>query len=132
MGNPAVARTKVAKSSTKQKTQPQLKRVGVTIPRYFTKPGENPLDQVTWTQRDSVISEPDGSVVFELKDAEVPETWSQLATDIVAAKYFRKAGVPGSGSETSVRQLITRVSHTLRGAGEDLRKAASAIVRIQR
>lgn len=55
------------------------------ITRKFTKDGMNPFDSVRWTRRSSKISNPDGSVVFEMKDAEVPETWSQLATDIMAA-----------------------------------------------
>ena len=44
----------------------------------------------------TVITNPDGSVVFQMDDVEVPASWSQLATDIVVSKYFRKAGVPGS------------------------------------
>ncbi|MBX3367296.1 MAG: adenosylcobalamin-dependent ribonucleoside-diphosphate reductase [Phycisphaeraceae bacterium] len=64
------------------------------ITRKFTKDGMDPFDSVRWTRRSSKISNPDGSVVFEMKDAEVPETWSQLATDIMVSKYFRKAGVP--------------------------------------
>ncbi len=137
MGNTAIARTKVTKagSTARKKTQPKLKRAGLAISRHFTVEGQDPLDQVTWTQRDAVITEPDGTVVFELKDAEIPESWSQLATDIATAKYFRKAGVPDAsrgapgtsgvgdaeptGRETSVRQLVYRVAHTLRVSGED-------------
>jgi hypothetical protein len=47
--------------------------------------------------RSSRITNPDGSVVFEMNDAEVPASWSQLATDIMVSKYFRKAGVPQDG-----------------------------------
>jgi ribonucleoside-diphosphate reductase alpha chain len=64
------------------------------ITRKFTKAGQDPFSTVEWTTRSSKISNPDGSVVFEMPDAEVPETWSQLATDIMVSKYFRKAGVP--------------------------------------
>ncbi|MFK7884486.1 MAG: hypothetical protein AB8F26_09935, partial [Phycisphaerales bacterium] len=64
------------------------------ISRRFTKEGQNPFASVEWTTRASRISNPDGSVVFEMNDAEVPDTWSQLATDIMVSKYFRKAGVP--------------------------------------
>src|SRR5690606_33871718 len=49
---------------------------------------------VEWAKRASRISNLDGSVVFEMNDAEVPASWSQLATDIMVSKYFRKAGVP--------------------------------------
>ena len=49
---------------------------------------------MSWSKRTSRITNPDGSVVFEMNDAEIPATWSQLATDIMVSKYFRKAGVP--------------------------------------
>ena len=72
------------------------------IQRKFTKDGQNPFDTVSWTTRSSKISNPDGTVVFEMPDAEVPETWSQLATDIMVSKYFRKAGVPEDGGENGL------------------------------
>jgi len=84
------------------------------IQRRFTKPGIDPLDEVRWERRESVIREPDGTVVFEMRDIEVPASWSQVATDILAQKYFRKAGVPqpdGSlGRETSARQVMRRLA----------------------
>ncbi len=49
---------------------------------------------MSWSKRTSRITNPDGSVVFEMADAEIPATWSQVATDIMVSKYFRKAGVP--------------------------------------
>ncbi|NNE44351.1 MAG: vitamin B12-dependent ribonucleotide reductase, partial [Gemmatimonadetes bacterium] len=71
-------------------------------------------------KRRSVITNPDGSVVFEMKDLEIPEGWSQLATDIVASKYFRKAGVPNElGREHTVAALVRRVARTIRRTGED-------------
>src|SRR6185436_18141594 len=69
------------------------------ISRKFTAEGVSPFDSVKWVKRSSKISNPDGSIVFKMDDAEVPETWSQLATDIMVSKYFRKAGVPQSGTE---------------------------------
>ncbi|MDO8642849.1 MAG: vitamin B12-dependent ribonucleotide reductase [Candidatus Woesearchaeota archaeon] len=86
--------------------------------RFFSTPGINPLDEQTYVKRTSLIKEPTGKVVFEMADCEVPSTWSQLATDIAASKYFRKAGVPGTGSESSARQLVFRIANTLREAGE--------------
>src|SRR5262245_43393503 len=92
---------------------------GVRVPRRYTRPGVDPLNEVRWDRRKTVITNPDGSVVFRMDDVEVPEEWSQLATDIVVSKYFRKAGVPGTpGHETSVRQVVYRIAHTLRVAGE--------------
>jgi ribonucleoside-diphosphate reductase alpha chain len=67
------------------------------VNRKFTTAGTDPFSTVKWVKRTSRITNPDGSVVFEMTDAEVPETWSQLATDIMVSKYFRKAGVPQDG-----------------------------------
>ncbi len=90
------------------------------VSRRLTEPDVNPLDPIEYEKRSSVITNPDGSVVFEMREVEVPRGWSQLATDIVVSKYFRKAGVPGTGRETSVRQVVTRVARTIREAGEKL------------
>ncbi len=89
------------------------------LERRQTTPGRNPLDQVEYVKKTSVITNPDGSEVFRMDHAEVPAEWSQLATDIVVSKYFRKRGVPDTGHETSVRQVMHRVARTIRGAGED-------------
>jgi len=93
---------------------------GVKVTRLFTKPGVDPLDEVGYERRDSVITDPDGTVVFKLKGAEIPASWSQLATDIAVSKYFRKAGIHGDAKrgETSARDLVHRVAHTIREAGE--------------
>ena len=64
------------------------------ITRRFTRRNEDVFGSVEWTTRTSRITNADGSVVFEMKDAEIPADWSQLATDIMVSKYFRKAGVP--------------------------------------
>src|SRR5438552_1070574 len=63
------------------------------IKRFFTQPGADPYQKIKFAQRTSRIVNPDGSVVFEAKDISVPEHWSQVAVDILAQKYFRKAGV---------------------------------------
>ncbi len=88
--------------------------------RVYTTPGIDPFETIEWDRRKSRISNPDGSTVFELKDLEIPKAWSQLATDIIASKYFRKAGVPGTGNEVSARQTVTRIARSLRKAGEEL------------
>src|SRR2546421_4498034 len=72
------------------------------ITRRFTKPGLDPFSSVEYEKRTSRITNPDGSVVFEMTDAEIPRQWSQLATDIMVSKYFRKAGVPQVDSETGM------------------------------
>ncbi|HEX4352755.1 MAG TPA: vitamin B12-dependent ribonucleotide reductase, partial [Polyangiales bacterium] len=89
---------------------------------HFSRPGIDPLEAVSYEQRDSVITNPDGSIVFELRGAEIPKEWSQLATDIAVSKYFRKAGINGDAKrgERSARELVYRVAHTIREAGERL------------
>ncbi|NUM88925.1 MAG: vitamin B12-dependent ribonucleotide reductase [Bdellovibrionales bacterium] len=94
--------------------------------RRHTRAGINPLDEITYEKRASKIKNPDGSIVFETKDAEIPSDWSQLASDIAISKYFRKAGVPRTGSETSVKQLVYRIAHTIREHGENNSYFASA------
>ena len=72
--------------------------------RHFTQPGVDPLEAgapgegrmpLVYERRSSIITNPDGSVVFKMEGAEIPAGWSQLATDIVVSKYFRKAGLHG-------------------------------------
>jgi ribonucleoside-diphosphate reductase alpha chain len=97
---------------------------GLSVPRHFTSPGENVYEMIEWTTKRSVITEPDGSIVFEAKAVEVPSTWGQLATDILASKYFRRAGVKDPktgelGPETSARQVVDRICTTFRRFGED-------------
>lgn len=91
---------------------------GLKLERYFTREGVNPLDQIEYTHRTSVITNPDGSVVFKMDNVEVPKDWSQLATDIIVSKYFRKAGVPNTGHEVSAKQVVYRIAHSIRVAGE--------------
>ncbi len=64
------------------------------IERYYTKAGQDPLTSIDFTKRLSEIKNPDGSTVFKMEDVSVPSGWSQVATDIIAQKYFRKAGIP--------------------------------------
>ncbi|MHC4446407.1 MAG: vitamin B12-dependent ribonucleotide reductase, partial [Planctomycetota bacterium] len=104
------------------------------ITRRFTKPDKDVYDAVEWEKRTSRITDADGKVVFEMLEAEVPTAWSQLATDIMVSKYFRKAGIPQvnedgtprvdeagkvvTGSETSARQVINRLVGCWRHWGE--------------
>jgi ribonucleoside-diphosphate reductase alpha chain len=64
------------------------------INRFFTESNKDPLSSLEFVKRTSEIKNPDGSVVFKMEDVKVPKQWSQVATDIIAQKYFRKAGVP--------------------------------------
>ena len=64
------------------------------IKRRFTTAGKSPYANIPFRRATSEIKNPDGSVVFKLENFAVPEHWSQVAADILAQKYFRKAGVP--------------------------------------
>jgi ribonucleoside-diphosphate reductase alpha chain len=64
------------------------------IERRYTKEGQSPYADVEFRLATSEIRNPDGSVVFRADDVEVPTAWSQVASDVLAQKYFRKAGVP--------------------------------------
>ena len=90
---------------------------GLVIRRHFTTAGADPFDAVQWERRSAVIQDEKGKVVFEQHDVEIPAAWSQLATNVVVSKYFR--GALGSPErEHSIRQMIGRVVHTIRGGGE--------------
>ena len=103
---------------------------GLQFIRRFTRENVNVFDQFEYDYRTSVIRNPSGEVVFEMNNVEVPRQWSQIATDILAQKYFRKAGVPqpdGSlGRETSVKQVAHRLAHCWRVWGERNEYFASA------
>ncbi|MDQ3043539.1 MAG: vitamin B12-dependent ribonucleotide reductase [Chloroflexota bacterium] len=123
-----------AATATKPPSGPEQPGGGIGIARRFTQAGVDPFSTVTWTTRTSRITNPDGSVVFEMADAEVPTTWSQVATDIMVSKYFRKAGVPQCdaagmvladdtgnpvlGPERSAKQVIGRLAGAWRHWGE--------------
>lgn len=99
-------------STNKKNNKPES--AGLTFERRFTKDNQSPYDQFTYEKRSSVIRNPTGDVVFEMKDVEVPEAWSQVATDILAQKYFRRTGVPQPdgtlGREQSVKQVVHRLA----------------------
>jgi len=103
------------------KTKTTAKK-GLEFSRRFTKDNVSPFNQFDYDYRDSVIKNPNGEKVFEMTNVEVPKQWSQIATDILAQKYFRKAGVPqadGSlGRETSVKQVAHRMANCWRVWGE--------------
>jgi ribonucleoside-diphosphate reductase alpha chain len=95
---------------------------GLKFDRHFTSDKVNVYDSFEYDYRTSVIRNPSGEVVFEMTNVEVPKQWSQIATDIIAQKYFRKAGVPqpdGSlGRETSAKQVAHRMANCWRVWGE--------------
>ena len=92
-------------------------RLSIGINRHFTQPEVHPYDMIKWEKRDARISNwKDGSVAFEQRDVEFPDTWSLNATNIVSQKYFR--GTPGTSErEVSLRQVIDRVADTIANWG---------------
>ncbi|HLF13741.1 MAG TPA: vitamin B12-dependent ribonucleotide reductase [Bacteroidota bacterium] len=92
-------------------------RKGLTIRRYFTKPGVHPFDEIEWEFRSAVIANERGETIFEQRDIEVPKSWSMTATNVVVSKYFHgKLGTPER--ETSIRQIVERVATTITGWGK--------------
>jgi ribonucleoside-diphosphate reductase alpha chain len=105
-------------STAKQKDS---KAKGLAFQRHYTREGVDVFDLFEYDYRSSVIRNPNGEKVFEMTDVEVPAHWSQIATDILAQKYFRKAGVPGPdgslGRETSIKQVAHRLADCWRTWG---------------
>jgi ribonucleoside-diphosphate reductase alpha chain len=103
----------MGKNISKKATAPGGK--GLKVDRYFSKEGKNVYDLFKYEKRSSVIRNPSGDAVFEMNDVEVPASWSQVATDILAQKYFRKAMVPqpdgSTGSEKSIKQVAHRMAN---------------------
>ncbi len=95
---------------------------GLQFRRRYTSDEVSVFDLFEYDYRTSVIRNPSGEIVFEMNNVEVPKQWSQIATDILAQKYFRKAGVPqpdGSlGRETSSKQVAHRLANCWKAWGE--------------
>ncbi len=84
---------------------------------YFSRPDGHPFDDIEWEQREASITNEKGEIIFKQSDVEVPKFWTQLATNVVVSKYFH--GQLGTEErETSVRQLINRVSRTIADWGQ--------------
>lgn len=128
------------KTIKKRGRRPKVEK-GLRFEKYFTKGEENPLDSVEYSQRSCKIVNPDGTVVFEMNDVEVPKSWSKIASDILISKYIRKNGVPqydkfgnevldkdGNvkvGGEKSAKQVVKRLASCWRGWGEQYKYFAS-------
>ena len=108
----------------------KTEKKGLKFDRFFTQEGKTAFDLFEFDLRSSVIRNPKGDAVFEMHNVEVPKGWSQVATDILAQKYFRKAGVPqpdGSlGGERSIKQVAHRLADCWKSWGERYGYFASA------
>ena len=132
----ASAKQATAKSSARKQAVENIKKAkkGLEIKRHFTATRQDPLNEVLYESRSCKIVNPDGTVVFEAKDIEVPKNWSRVATDILISKYLRKSGVPQFdshgilikdkdgkphlGGEKSVKQVVNRLAKCWRWWGE--------------
>lgn len=88
---------------------------------HFLDAKQDPYTQVKWVKHKIVISDTN-LANNRTQEVEAPENWSAFAIEIAANKYFRRTGVPKTGSENSIRQMIYRVAHTIRKSGESLGK----------
>jgi ribonucleoside-diphosphate reductase alpha chain len=90
----------------------ETERRGICVDRYFTREGTHPYDEVEWERRTASIAGQSGEAVFSQEGVEVPKSWSQTATNIVAQKYFRGPSATQE-REDSVRQMLNRVVDTI-------------------
>ena len=98
------------------------KKGGLVFHRVFSNPAICPFDQIEWDLRNALITDDSGKVIFKQENVEVPKSWSPLATKIAVSKYFYGDIANGTdphrgGRETSVRQLIHRVTRTITDCG---------------
>ena len=111
-GNGNGAKTKPTTGYTQLEPGQKATWKGLQVERRFTRPGVHPYDTVEWEAREAIITNERGEAVFEQKDLEIPKAWSQLATQVVASKYFRgHLGTPQR--ERSAKQMIDRVADTI-------------------
>jgi ribonucleoside-diphosphate reductase alpha chain len=94
------------------------KPAGLTFEPVFATPGVSPFDEIEWEMRTAAISGDKGEVIFKQENVEVPKSWSELATKIAVSKYFYGDIANGTdphkgGRESSIRQLVHRVTRTI-------------------
>ncbi len=112
MANPEITILGGTDATASPRQDAQSTKRGLTFRRYYTRPGVHPFDEIEWEIRTAVISNEKGETIFEQKNVEVPRSWSMTATNVVVSKYFHgKIGTPER--ETSVRQIVDRVAHSI-------------------
>ena len=115
VASPATAssRRRTSPATSRRATKPGASaRKSLRLERVFSDPKISPFDQVEWDRRTAEIGDDSGKVIFKQENVEVPKTWSQLAAKVVVSKYFYgEQHTPER--ETSVRQLVHRVSRTI-------------------
>ena len=122
-GIPPASLNAPAKPASRRKNRVEKKKnSGLHFERVFSDSAVAPFDQIEWERRTAEITDDSGKVIFKQEDIEVPKSWSALATKIAVSKYFYGDIANGtdphkSGRETSVRQLIHRVTRTITDCG---------------
>jgi ribonucleoside-diphosphate reductase alpha chain len=121
-GIPPASLNKPTRSATRKNKIEKKKSGGLHFKRTFSDAAVAPFDQIEWERRTAEITDDSGKVIFKQEDIEVPKNWSALATKIAVSKYFYGDIANGTdpykgGRETSVRQLIHRVTRTLTDCG---------------
>jgi len=106
---------------TTEKSQPEMavntdESRGLKIDHFFSTPGVHPFDQLEWEKRSAKITDDSGQAIFEQDNIEVPTSWSQLATKVVASKYFY-GDIETGQREHSVKQLVHRVCKAIADRG---------------
>ncbi len=101
-----------------RRSRARKKKNGLKFERLFSREGSSPFDDIEWDRRVAEITDDSGKVIFRQEDVEVPKSWSALATKIAVSKYFYGDIANGTdpaagGRESSVRQLIHRVTRTI-------------------
>ena len=91
---------------------------GLTIEQVFSTPGEHPFEQINWEKRCARVTDEKGGVIFEQRDVEVPDEWTQLAINVVASKYFY-GDIATDERETSIKYLLHRVCRTIADWGTE-------------
>jgi hypothetical protein len=120
-----MAAAPLSTSAAQSLPDPKTYTKGLRIERTFSREGQDAFDSVEWGTRDAVIKNHTGEAIFSQTDVEFPKAWSQLASNVVASKYFygdiEKNGVApeDGGRERSLRQLIHRVTRTIADWGRE-------------
>src|ERR1700759_1509380 len=105
-------------SPSRKNSSRKKKKRGLRFERVFSNAGVSPFDEVEWDRRTAEITDDGGKVIFKQENIEVPKSWSPLATKIAVSKYFYGDITNGldpkkGGRESSVRQLINRMTRTI-------------------
>ncbi len=118
-----VRANRLGKSAPRPASRAKAASKGLKFERAFSSENFSPFDQIEWEKRTAKITDDGGKVIFEQKDVEVPKGWSELATKIAVSKYFYGDIAHGTnpwkgGRESSIRQLVHRVTRTIADWGE--------------